>query len=100
MIILCILTLLTALACGLAFLSLRATGHALTRQALLSEQIAELLYETQFQSRVTRKALVSELQKVEGYKQPDPTPLERAWADLQAGREPDIDFAKIGRKPC
>lgn len=96
MIILCILTLLTALACGL---TLSATGHALTRLALLSEQIAELLYETQFQSRVTRKALVSELQKVEGYKQPDPTPLERAWADLQAGKEPTIDFGQIGRKP-
>lgn len=87
-----IIVLLALLAFGASFLALSATGHVLNRQALLTEQLAECTNEVRFQARVTRKALVSELQKVEGYRQPEPTELERAWSDLQQGREPVLDF--------
>src|SRR5258707_709979 len=89
------------LSLAVSVLTLSSLGHLhIKADALRQVTTAELFAEVQFQARVTRKALLETIeQKVLptiGYKGPEPTPLERAFADLEAGRDPVIDLSGLG----
>lgn len=100
-VVLVALAVLTLLSLGASVLTLSSTGHLHSKVSGLQAQIAETFHETQFQSRVTRKALLEEVGKVletVGYRPPEPTAFEKAVMDLEAGREPVIDFSTINAK--
>ena len=74
-----------------AFLVLSGVGHLHLRTTALQAQVAETFHETQFQSRVTRKALLDEFAKVlplVGY-QEKPSDFEQVMQAIREGREPD-----------
>lgn len=95
------LTVIALLSLITSVLTLSATGHLHTKANNLQAQIGATCSEVQFQSRVTRKALLDVLtEKVlpaVGYKEPEPTELEQAMQALARGEEPTLNFATLGR---
>jgi hypothetical protein len=91
------------LLCTLAVALLALTASALTfltvRRAL--QDLAELAFEMSegaqaslFQHRVTRRALVQEISRVDGYHAPELTPLERRCA-VETARGGTVSAAKL-----
>ncbi|MBI3476672.1 MAG: hypothetical protein HY010_13145 [Acidobacteria bacterium] len=84
---------------AVSFLTLSAVGHLHLKAQALQAQVTAVFRETQFQSRITRKALLDTLNEkvlpAVGYKEPEPTELETAMGALSRGEEPVLDWSRF-----
>ncbi|SRR5260370_37757169 len=96
-----VLSILVALTLVFSFLGLSACGHALTGIRVLRADVAKASRESTYQARLSRKVYTEYSEKIlrqVGWVPDPPTPLEKAMADLETGREPVIDFGDLGGK--
>jgi hypothetical protein len=90
--------LVSLLAFATSVLTLSAVGHLHTKDSARQAQVADCKSAVQFQSRATRRALVTELRKVEGYRETPKSDLEVAMEEDARGETPTIfkTFGQLG----
>jgi len=99
--LLSVMLVLNVLSLAATALTLSSVGHLHQTAANIQAQIITAEHSVNIQSRANRRWMTTVVDKyatLAGFVPPEPTMLEVAYAAMQKGEEPKLDFSKLVRR--